>query len=74
MLFVSNLGDVILLKNQKKNIIKGQRIFRFCGLSIKKNHTGIYLCISMKNNFNVHVINLLVILFPCQIIKIIWDC
>lgn len=36
MLFVSNLGDVILLKNQKKNIIKGQRIFRFCGLSIKK--------------------------------------
>lgn len=43
MLFVSNLGDVILLKNQKKNIIKGQRIFRFCGLSIKKNHTGIYV-------------------------------
>lgn len=23
----------------------------------------------MKNNFNVHVINLLIILFPCQIIK-----
>lgn len=73
MLFVSNLGDVILLKNQKKNIIKGQRIFRFCGLSIKKKSYR-NLCISMKNNFNVHVINLLVILFPCQIIKIIWDC
>lgn len=58
MLFVSNLGDVILLKNHKKNIIKGQRIFRFCGLSIKKKSYR-NLCISMKNNFNVHVIHLL---------------